>query len=98
MSARGPAPAGLLWSPRRLPGGHLHHVGAAWLPPDGKSVVFAATAEGENLRYYLQPVDGGPPPDGRPVRYFRVEQKFMESGWMVIGETDSYRYYSEMMP
>jgi hypothetical protein len=43
-------------------------------------------------------VDGGPPPDGRPVRYFRVTRKFMEDGWMVVGESDAYFYYRELAP
>lgn len=43
-------------------------------------------------------VDGGLPPDGRPVRYFRVEQKFMDPGWMVIGPSDAYSYYSQLIP
>jgi hypothetical protein len=42
-------------------------------------------------------VDGGAPPDGRPVRFFRVTPKF-GSGWMVLGETDSYRYLMELFP
>lgn len=43
-------------------------------------------------------VDGGPPPDGRPVRYFRVSRKLMGGGWMVVGESDSYLYYRELVP
>jgi len=43
-------------------------------------------------------VDGGPPPDGQTVRYFRVSRKFMGGGWMVVGESDSYLYYRELMP
>jgi hypothetical protein len=43
-------------------------------------------------------VDGGPPPDGQPVRYFRVSRKFMGGGWMVVGESDSYLYYRELAP
>ncbi len=43
-------------------------------------------------------VDGGPPPDGRSVRYFRVERKFMGDGWMVVGESDAYLYYRELAP
>jgi hypothetical protein len=43
-------------------------------------------------------VDGGPPPDGRLVRYFRVTRKFMEDGWMVVGESDAYFYYRELAP
>jgi hypothetical protein len=35
-------------------------------------------------------VDGGPPPDGRPVRYLFLTTKF-EGGWMVFAETDSYQ-------
>ena len=43
-------------------------------------------------------VDGGPPPDGRSVRYFRVTRKFMEDGWMVVGESNSYLYYRDLVP
>jgi hypothetical protein len=43
-------------------------------------------------------VDGGPPPDGRSVRYFRVSRNFMEGGWMVVGESDPYFYYRELAP
>lgn len=43
-------------------------------------------------------VDGGPPPDGRAVRYFRVMRKFGGSGSQVIGESDAYRYFSEIFP
>jgi hypothetical protein len=43
-------------------------------------------------------VDGGPPPDGRKVRYFRVAHKFMEDGWMVVGESTPYFYYRELAP
>jgi hypothetical protein len=43
-------------------------------------------------------VDGGPPPDGRAVRYFRVMRKFEGDGWLVAGESDAYRYYSELVP
>jgi hypothetical protein len=43
-------------------------------------------------------VDGGPPPDGRAVRYFRMSHKFMEDGWLVVGESDAYFYYRELAP
>src|SRR5208282_1403789 len=43
-------------------------------------------------------LDGGPPPDGRSVRYFQMETKFVGDGWMVIGESDSYNYFSALMP
>jgi hypothetical protein len=43
-------------------------------------------------------VDGASPPDGRQVRYFRVARKFMGGGWMVVGESDSYLYYRELLP
>jgi hypothetical protein len=43
-------------------------------------------------------VDGGPPPDGRTVRYFRVTRKYMEDGWMVVGESGPYFYYKELAP
>ena len=37
-------------------------------------------------------VDGGPPPDGQPVRYLFLTTKF-DGGWMVMSESDSFRYY-----
>jgi len=43
-------------------------------------------------------LDGGPPPDGRSVRYFRLSRKFIGGGWMVIGESDSYGYFMQLMP
>jgi len=43
-------------------------------------------------------VDGGPPPDGRSVRYFRMSTKFIGGGWMVLGESDSYAYLMELWP
>jgi hypothetical protein len=43
-------------------------------------------------------VDGGPPPDGRPVRYFRMSTKFVGGGWMVVGEGDSYNYFMQLAP
>ena len=43
-------------------------------------------------------VDGGPPPDGRPVRYFCVTRKFMEDGWTVVSESNAYMYYRELVP
>ena len=43
-------------------------------------------------------VDGSPPPDGRSVRYFRVSRKFMDGGWMVVGESGPYLYYREVAP
>jgi hypothetical protein len=43
-------------------------------------------------------VDGTVPPDGRSIRYFQLSRKFMESGWMVVGESNSYSYYRELLP
>jgi hypothetical protein len=43
-------------------------------------------------------VDGDAPPDGRPVRYFRLSRKFMGDGWMIVGEGDPYSYYRELAP
>jgi hypothetical protein len=37
-------------------------------------------------------VDGGPPPDDRPVRYLFLTTKY-EGGWMVFAESDSLQYY-----
>jgi hypothetical protein len=42
-------------------------------------------------------VDGDPPPDSRPVRYFRMTSK-LGGGWMVVGESDSYGYLMQLMP
>jgi hypothetical protein len=43
-------------------------------------------------------VDGGPPPDGHSVRYFRLSTKFIGGGWMVVGQSDSYAYFTELVP
>jgi hypothetical protein len=43
-------------------------------------------------------VDGGPPPDGRTIRYFRMSTKFVGGGWMVVGESDSYNYFMQLAP
>jgi hypothetical protein len=40
-------------------------------------------------------VDGGPPPDGRSIRYLFLTTK-VEGGWMVLSESDSYSYYSAL--
>jgi hypothetical protein len=41
-------------------------------------------------------VDGGPPPDGQPVRYLFLTTK-VEGGWMVLSESDSFRYYEALL-
>lgn len=41
-------------------------------------------------------VNGGPPPDGRPVRYLSLTRK-VEGGWMVFTETDPVRYYLALL-
>lgn len=43
-------------------------------------------------------VDGGPPPDGRPVRYFWVSRKFDTPSWLVMGESNPYQYFMELIP
>jgi hypothetical protein len=44
-------------------------------------------------------VDGGPPPDGRAVRYFWVSRKFGGDGaWLVMGESNAYQYFMELVP
>jgi hypothetical protein len=40
-------------------------------------------------------VDGGPPPDGQPVRYLFLTTK-PEGGWMVLSESDSFQYYEAL--
>lgn len=42
-------------------------------------------------------VDGGPPPDSQSIRYFRVERKFMDDGYMVVGNSNSYDYFMELV-
>jgi hypothetical protein len=41
-------------------------------------------------------VDGGPPPDSQPVRYLFLTTK-VEGGWMVLSESDSFRYYEVLL-
>jgi hypothetical protein len=43
-------------------------------------------------------VDGGSPPDGHPVRYFRMSRKIVDPGWLVLGPSDAYSYYSQLIP
>jgi dipeptidyl aminopeptidase/acylaminoacyl peptidase len=57
---------------RPLTSGNVNHLGAAWLP-DGKGFVFAGMAPGENLRYYVQSLQGGvaQPITGADIRHER---------------------------
>jgi hypothetical protein len=41
-------------------------------------------------------VDGGPPPDGQPIRYLFLTTK-PEGGWMVFSESDSFKYYEVLL-
>ena len=41
-------------------------------------------------------VDGEPPADGRSVRYLFLTTK-VGGGWMILGESDPYRYYTVLM-
>jgi len=43
-------------------------------------------------------VDGGSPPDGRAVRYLWMSRKFEGDGWLVMGESNAYQYFMELMP
>lgn len=43
-------------------------------------------------------VDGGPPPDGRAVRYFRLTHNVLNDTWIVLGDSNAYLYYSEWFP
>ena len=58
--------------PKPLAADAIHHLGASWLP-DGKSFVFAGMSPGENLRYYVQSVQGGKPQavTGADIHYER---------------------------
>jgi hypothetical protein len=39
-------------------------------------------------------VHGGPPPDGRAVRYFRLLHSTL-TGWRVVGESKAIAYYAQ---
>jgi len=41
-------------------------------------------------------VDGGPPPDSRPVRYLFLTTK-VGGGWIVLAESDALRYYEALL-
>jgi hypothetical protein len=41
-------------------------------------------------------VGGGTPPDGQPVRYLFLTTK-VGGGWMVLSESDSFRYYEALL-
>jgi hypothetical protein len=41
-------------------------------------------------------VDGSPPPDGQPIRYFHMSHD-ADRGWSVSSETDSFWYYRTML-
>ena len=41
-------------------------------------------------------VDGGPPPDRRPVRYLFLTT-VPERGWVVFAESDSFQYYMTLV-
>jgi hypothetical protein len=41
-------------------------------------------------------VDSGTPPDGQPVRYLFLTTK-VGGGWMVLSESDSFRYYEALL-
>jgi serine/threonine protein kinase/dipeptidyl aminopeptidase/acylaminoacyl peptidase len=62
--AGSPAPLTLLpagpGDPRPLAADRIDHAGAVWLP-DGKGFIFAGISPGENLRYYVQALEGGTP-------------------------------------
>ena len=60
------------------------------------SAVGKVLGEFETVRVTIT-VDGGPPPRGAALRYFRVERA-LSGQWLVVGQTDSYRYYSELFP
>ncbi len=51
----------------------MNHIGAAWLPPEGRAFVFAGIRPGQKLRYYVQSLQGGPPQPitGADIRYER---------------------------
>lgn len=42
-------------------------------------------------------VDGGVPPDGKPIRYFEVSHQ-LDRSWLVVGQSSSYWYYRMLLP
>jgi hypothetical protein len=42
-------------------------------------------------------VDGGPPPDSKRVRYLFLTTKYEGGGWMVLSESDAFRYYEVLL-
>jgi hypothetical protein len=63
-----------------------------------KSMAARGTSGGATVVRTEVTVDGGPPPDGRPVRYFWVSRKFDSPSWLVMGESNPYQYFMELMP
>ena len=60
------------------------------------SAVGRFAAEYETARVQIT-VDGGSPPKGPALRYFRVEH-VLSGKWLVVGQSDAYNYYSELLP
>jgi hypothetical protein len=62
-------------------------------PEDVEIVSISARGRGEKIiaRAEIR-VGGEEPPDGRPVRYFRMRHS-MATGWTVRSETQSWSYY-----
>lgn len=69
-------------------------------PPAVPEVQFVSlNAHGSPYRMIVRAevsVNGGPPPDGRPVRYLLLTTKF-GGGWMVTSESTAYSYYEVLV-
>lgn len=60
------------------------------------SAVGSYAAPVETVRAQIT-VDGGAPPEGAAMRFFRVERA-LDGQWLVVGPSDSYSYYSQLFP
>jgi hypothetical protein len=65
-------------------------------PPDVQFLSVAAHGSPGTMVVRVEVTeDGGPPSDGRSVRYLVLTTKF-GGGWMVLAQSDAYRYYTSL--
>jgi hypothetical protein len=63
-------------------------------PPPMDVEIVSASAHGGTSHMIVKvevTVNGGAPPDGRPIRYLYVSRNF-DNTWNILSETDSYSY------
>jgi hypothetical protein len=65
-------------------------------PPDVQFLSVAAHGSPGTMIVRAEVTEGGgPPSDGRSVRYLALTTK-VGGGWMVLAESDAYRYYTSL--